>query len=243
MLTLFAREISNFFNSLTGYIVLAVFLTIVGLFLWVFPVEYNILESGYANLDGLFTLGPLVFLFLVPAITMRFFADEQKSGTIELLLTRPVTEMEIILAKFFAGLVLVVLSLLPTLVYFITVSSLGLPAGNIDTGGTWGSYIGLFLLGAGFVSIGVFASSLTENQVVAFIIGLFLCGFVYLGFEMIYSLEWFGKFDLFIRDAGIYSHYLSLSRGVIDSRNLIYFISLIAIFLLLTKIKLESRKW
>lgn len=243
MFTLFFREISNFFNSLIAYIVIAVFLTIMGLFLWVFPVEYNILTGGYANLDGLFTLAPLVFLFLVPAITMRFFADEKKSGTIELLLTRPLTEMQIIVSKFLAGVVLVLLSLLPTLIYFLSVSNLSLPPANVDHGGIWGSYLGLLLLGAGFVSIGVFASALTENQVVAFVIALFLCGFAYLGFEMIYSLELFGSMDLFIRDLGIYSHYLSLSRGVADTRNLIYFISLIAIFMLLTKIKLESRKW
>ncbi|MFO7979025.1 MAG: gliding motility-associated ABC transporter permease subunit GldF [Bacteroidales bacterium] len=243
MFTLFRREISNFLNNLTGYIVIGVFLIIMGLFLWVFPVEYNILLGGYAHLEGLFSLGPLVFLFLVPAITMRFFADEKKTGTIELLLTRPVTETGIILAKFFAGLVLVILALIPTLVFFLSVHYLALPAGNIDHGGIWGSYIGLLLLGAGFVSIGLFASSLTDNQVVAFLIALFLCGFSYLGFEMIYSLEWFGSLNLFIRDLGIHSHYLSLSRGVIDSRNLIYFFSLIVIFLLLTKIKLESRKW
>jgi ABC-2 type transport system permease protein len=243
MLTLFFREISNFFSSLIGYIVIIVFLTITGLFLWVFPVEYNILSGGHSNIDGLFSLGPLVFLFLVPAITMRFFSDEKKTGTIELLLTRPITEMQIVIAKFLAGLVLVVMALLPTLVYYFSVSSLGLPPGNIDHGATWGSYLGLVLLGTGFVAIGVFASSLTENQVVAFIIALFLCGFVYLGFEMLYSLEIFGRFNLFIRDLGIYSHYLSLSRGVVDTRNLIYFASQITIFLLLTRIKLESRKW
>jgi ABC-2 type transport system permease protein len=243
MFTLFKREISNFFNSLIGYIVIAVFLIIVSLFLWVFPVEYNILQAGYANLDGLFALAPLVFLFLIPAITMRFFADEFKTGTIELLLTRPVTDLQIILAKFLAGVVLVFLSLLPTLVYVVTVYQLGLPAGNMDMGGTWGSYLGLLLLGAGFVAIGLFASSLTENQIVSFIIALFLCGFTYLGFELIYSLDWFGSFDLFVRSLGIYSHYLSMSRGVIDTRDLLYFGSLIAIFILLTKIKLESRKW
>ncbi len=242
MLTLLKREINNFFNSLIGYIVIAVFLTIISLFLWVFPGQYNILESGYANLEGLFSLGPYVFLFLIPAITMRFFADEKKSGTIEMLLTKPITDLQIIFSKFFAGLVLVLFSLLPTLIYFFTVSHYASYPG-VDSGGIWGSYFGLFFLGATFVAIGLFASSLTENQIISFIIALFLCGFAFIGFEMIYSLDLFGRFDLFIRDLGMYSHYMSMGRGVIDTRDVLYFLSIIAVFLLFTKIKLESRKW
>jgi ABC-2 type transport system permease protein len=243
MLTLFKKEINNFFNSLIGYIVIAVFLIIVSLFLWVFPTDYNILRAGYANLDGLFVIGPFVFLFLIPAITMRFFADEIKSGTIEMLLTKPITDLEIIFSKFFAGVVLVLLSLIPTLVFVVTVYRLGLPAGNLDMGGTWGSYIGLLFLGSAFVSIGLFASSLTENQIVSFIIAVFFCGFIFIGFEMIYTLDLFGRADLLIRNLGIYAHYTSMSRGVIDTRDLIYFLSLIGLFIVLTKIRLESRKW
>ena len=243
MLTLFLREINNFFNNLIGYISIAVFLVINSLFLWVFPVDTNILQSGYANVDGLFTMGPFVFLFLIPAITMRFFADEKKSGTIEILLTKPLTDLQIVLAKYFAAFALVVFSLLPTLIYVITVYQLGFPVGNIDMGATWGSYLGLLFLGAGFVAVGLFASSLTDNQIVSFVISIFLCGFLYIGFEFIYSLDMFGNFDLFIRNLGIYAHYTSISRGVVDSRDVLYFLSVIVLFLLLTKIRLESRKW
>ncbi len=243
MFTLFLREINNFFNNLIGYISIAVFLVINSLFLWVFPLDTNILQSGYANIEGLFSMGPFVFLFLIPAITMRFFADEKKSGTIEFLLTKPLTDTRIVLAKYFAAFVLVVFSLLPTLIYVISVYRLGFPPGNMDMGATWGSYLGLLFLGAGFVSIGLFASSLTDNQIVSFIVSIFLCGFAYIGFEFIYSLDMFGNFDLFIRNLGIYAHYTSISRGVVDSRDVLYFLSLIVIFLLLTKVKLESRKW
>ena len=243
MFTLFLREINNFFNNLIGYISIAVFLVINSLFLWVFPLDTNILQSGYANIEGLFSMGPFVFLFLIPAITMRFFADEKKSGTIEFLLTKPLTDTRIVLAKYFAAFVLVVFSLLPTLIYVISVYRLGFPPGNMDMGATWGSYLGLLFLGAGFVSIGLFASSLTDNQIVSFIVSIFLCGFAYIGFEFIYSLDMFGNFDLFIRNLGIYAHYTSISRGVVDSRDVLYFLSIIVIFLLLTKVKLESRKW
>jgi len=243
MITLFFREINNFFNNLIGYISIAVFLIVNGLFLWVFPIDSNILDSGYASLDGLFTIGPFVFLFLIPAITMRFFADEKKSGTIEFLLTKPLSDLQIVLAKFFAALTLVVFSLLPTLIYLVTVYRFGFTPGNIDMGATWGSYLGLLFLGAAFVSIGLFASSLTDNQIVSFVVSIFLCGFAYVGFEFIYTLDLFGHFDLFIRNLGMYAHFTSISRGVVDSRDVIYFLSIIVLFLLFTKIKLESRKW
>jgi ABC-2 type transport system permease protein len=243
MFTLFLREINNFFNNLIGYISIGVFLVINSLFLWVFPMDTNVLQTGYASLEGLFSMAPFVFLFLIPAITMRFFADEKKSGTIEFLLTKPLSDLQIVVAKYLAALVLVVFSLLPTLIYVITVYRFGLPVGNMDMGATWGSYLGLLFLGAVFVSIGLFASSLTDNQIVSFIVSIFLCGFAYIGFEFIYTLDLFGQMDLFIRNLGIYAHYTSISRGVIDSRDVIYFFSVIVLFLLLTKIKLESRKW
>ena len=243
MITLFRKEISSFFSSLIGYIVITVFLLINGLFLWVFPLEFNILDFGYASIENLFMLAPIVFLFLIPAITMRLFADEKKSGTIEIILTQPLTDLEIILAKYFAGLVLVLFSLLPTLIYFFSVYQLGLPPGNIDTGGMWGSYIGLLFLGASFVAIGLFSSSITDNQIVSFIIAIFLCGFLYIGFEFIYSLDLFGNIDLFIKSLGINAHYTSMSRGVIDTRDIIYFLSVIALFIIFTKFSLASRKW
>lgn len=243
MFTLLKKEVSNFLSSLIGFIVIIVFLIINGLFLWFIPLDFNILDYGYAGLDGLFLISPFVFLFLIPAITMRSFADERKSGTIEILLTKPITDMQIILAKYFASIVLIVFSLLPTLIYLFTVYQLGLPKGNLDMGGIWGSYIGLLLLGAAFAAIGVFSSSITDNQIVSFIISVFLCGSIYMGFELIYSLSLFGQFDLFIKSLGISHHYASISRGVIDSRDILYYLSIITFFVLLTKLSLQSRKW
>ncbi|HMM10654.1 MAG TPA: gliding motility-associated ABC transporter permease subunit GldF [Bacteroidales bacterium] len=243
MLALFRKEISSFLTSLTGYLVIVVFLLVNGLFLWVFPTEFNILDFGYANLDGLFIIAPFVFLFLVPAVTMRSFAEEKKSGTIEMLLTKPLTDMQIIGAKYLAAVVLVLFSLLPTMVYYISVYRLGLPPGNLDSGGIWGAYIGLMLLGSCFAAIGLFSSSITDNQILSFVLAVLLCGFIYAGFEFIYSLALFGPVDLFIKQLGIAAHYSSISRGVIDTRDLVYFASLIALFLGLTKLVLASRKW
>jgi len=243
MFALLRKEISLFLSSLIGYIVITVFLLVNGLFLWVFASDFNILDFGYASLDGLFMIAPFVFLFLIPAITMRSFADENKSGTIEMLITKPLTDLQIVLAKYFAGVLLVVVAVIPTFFYMYSLYQLGLPKGNIDIGGTWGSYIGLLFLGASFVSIGLFASSLTNNQVVSFIVAVFLSLFVYIGFDFIYSLDLFGPIDLLVKSLGINDHYTSMSRGVIDTRDVIYFISLTGIFILLTKLSLQSRKW
>ena len=243
MLTLFKKEINGFLNSLIGYIVILVFLLVTGLFLWVLPVEYNVLDFGYASIDGLFVLAPFVFLFLIPAITMRSFADEKKSGTLELLMTQPLTDLQVIMAKYLAGVVLVLFSLLPTLVYYFTVYRLGLPPGNIDSGGMWGSYTGLFFLGSAFAAIGIFASSVSENQIVSFVIAVFLCAFSYMGFELFYTFILSGKIGLIVQSMGLNAHYSSMSRGVIDTRDVIYFVSVIALFILLTKLSLESRKW
>ncbi|HOX77311.1 MAG TPA: gliding motility-associated ABC transporter permease subunit GldF [Bacteroidales bacterium] len=243
MLTLLKKEISSFLGSLTGYIVITVFLLINGLFLWVFEGDFNILDFGFANLDGLFMIGPFVFLFLIPAITMRLFAEEKRTGTIEMILTKPLTELEIVMAKFLSGLVLVIFSLLPTLIYFFSVYQLGLPKGNLDVGGMWGSYIGLLFLGASFVAIGMFASTLTDNQIVSFILAVFLCGFLYVGFDLIHSFDLFGKADLFIKSLGINEHYKSMSRGVLDTRDMIYFLGVIALFILLSRFSVERRKW
>ena len=243
MYSLFLKEIRSFLSSLLGYVVIIVFLTVIGLFLWVLPNSFNVLDFGYANVDGLFIIAPFVFLFLVPAVTMRSFADERKSGTIELLLTRPLSDLQIVLAKFFAALSLVIFSLLPTLIYYFSVYQLGFPSGNIDSGGFFGSFLGLLFLGTTFVSVGIFTSSITDNQVISFIVAVFISAFLYLGFEFIYSLEWFGNFDLFINSLGISAHYSSISRGVIDTRDLVYFFSLITFFLFLTKFSLARRKW
>ncbi|MCE2773691.1 MAG: gliding motility-associated ABC transporter permease subunit GldF [Bacteroidetes bacterium] len=243
MYSLFTKEIRSFLSSLIGYIVIIVFLLAISLFMWIIKGDSNVLDMGYANIDTLFAIAPWVFLFLIPAITMRSFADEKKSGTIELLLTRPLTDLQIILAKYLAGLVLVLFSLIPTLVYFYSVYKLGAPEGNIDTGGTWGSYIGLLFLGSSFVSIGLFASALTDNQIVSFILALAMSFFCYIGFEQISSLEFIGTADTLIANLGINAHYNSLSRGVIDSRDVIYFLSFNTLFVMCTRLVLQSRKW
>lgn len=246
MFTLYLKEIRSFLSSLIGTIAIAVFVSLIGVFMWIIPTEgggYNILDNGFANIDPLFFIAPWIYLFLIPAITMRTFSEEKKNGTIELLLTRPLSDLQIVLAKYFAGLTLVVVSLLPTLIYYYSVHVLGAPKGNIDTGGMWGSYIGLLLLGAGFVSIGVFASAISDNQVIAFIMAMLLCFFTYIGFEYIAQSGVFGKYDAFFKSLGLNDHYSSMSRGVIDTRDVLYFVSVIALFNISTKLVLESRKW
>ena len=243
MFTLFKKELASFFSSLIGYLTIVVFLALTGLMLWVFKSDFNILDYGYAGMDGLFIIGPFLYLFLIPAITMRMFAEEKKNGTMELLLTKPLSEMKIIWAKFLAGFTLVFISLLPTLVCYFSVVALGDPVGNIDTGSVAGSYIGLLLLGAAFVAIGLFASSITNNQIVAFILAALMSAFMHLGFESIYRMGFLGDADLFVRSLGMSYHYDSISRGVVDSRDVIYFASVIAVFMMATRIVLQSRKW
>jgi len=243
MYTLLKKEISNFFSSIIGYIVIIVFLLANSLFMWIFPGELNILESGYSTIDTLFIIAPWVFLFLVPAVTMRLFSEEKRTGTIETLFTKPITDLEIVMAKYLAGLILVLFALIPSLIYFATVYYLGNPVGNIDTGGTWGSYIGLFFLSAIYVAIGIFASSLTQNQIVAFIFAMIISFFFYIGFESVSTLQVWGNFGNIIDYIGINRHYKSMSRGVIDTRDIIYFVSVITIFVLSTKTVLQSRKW
>jgi len=234
MYSLLKKEITSFFGSLTGYVVVFVFLMATSLFLWVFPGNYNVLEGGYASLDGLFSLAPWVYLFLVPAVTMRMFAEEKRLGTMEVLLTRPLSVMQIVLAKFLAGLLLVTISLLPTLIYFYSVYALGNPVGCVDTGGTWGAYFGLFFLAAIYVAIGLLASALTDNQIFAFILALFLSFVAYLGFDLVGAMQLPSALQQWITNFGINEHYASISRGVVDSRDLVYFISVAFIFLFIT---------
>ncbi|MEM9051662.1 MAG: ABC transporter permease, partial [Bacteroidota bacterium] len=200
------------------------------------------LDQGYATLDTLFYVAPWVFLFLVPAVTMRSFSEEKRTGTIELLFTRPLSDSSIILAKYFAGVVLVLLSLLPTLIYLYSVIELGNPEGNVDMGGTLGSYLGLFFLAAGFTAIGIFASAVSDNQVVSFIVSLFLCFFCYSGLNQIASFDLFGPLDRFIQSLSISEHYDSMSRGVLDTRDIIYFFILSGIFIILTRGILKSKR-
>jgi len=241
MKSLFLKEIRGFFSSLIAYIVIIVFLFITGMLTWV--LKNNTLESGYSNLDTLFIIAPWVLIFLISAVTMKTLSEEQKSGTLEILITKPLTDLQLIGAKYFAGIILVFLSLIPTLIYFYTIYRLGDPVGNIDTGATWGSYMGLLWLGSIYVSIGIFSSSLTDNSIVAFIISMVLCTIMYIFFELISGLGIFSGFDYYIQWVGINFHYRSISRGVLDTRDLVYFMSMTVFFLWLTKTKLESRKW
>ena len=242
MIQILSKEFNSFLNSLIAYVVVGVFLIGIGLLMWVFP-ETSVLEYGYADMDTLFSMGPYVLIFLVPAITMRSFAEEKKAGTMELLFTKPVTDWNIILGKFFACLLLVMLALVPTLIYYFSISALGNPPGNIDTPGVMGSYVGLTLLAAVFCSIGIFASSITSNQIVAFVTAAFLCFIFFSGFQSIAALEFWREQALVIRQFGILEHYESLSKGLIDSRDVLYFISVVFLMLATTKLILGSRQW
>jgi ABC-2 type transport system permease protein len=243
MWTLFKKEIRGFFSSLTGYVVIAVFLLLTGLFMWVIPGQFNVIQNGYATLDALFAIAPWVFLFLVPAITMRMISEEKRTGTLDLLQTRPVSELQIVFAKFLASWALVLFSIVPTLVYFWSVARMGSPPGNMDMGGAWGSYIGLLFLGGIYAAIGIFASSLTGNQIVAFIIAVFASFLMYMGFEFFSGLAGSGKTGYFISRLGIGAHYNSISRGVIDSRDILYFLGTMGVFIMGTRTVLQSNKW
>lgn len=242
MLQVFSKEFGSFLNSLIAYVVIGVFLTGIGLLMWVFP-ETSVLEYGYADMDTLFSLGPYVFIFLIPAITMRSFAEERKGGTLELLMTKPLTDWDVILGKFLASFALVLFALLPTLFYYFSISRLGNPVGNLDTAGIAGSYVGLALLGGVFCSVGIFASSITPNQIVAFIVAAFLCFLLFSGFESLSTLNVWSSQALLIKQFGILAHYESLSKGLIDSRDVLYFGSVVVLLLSFTKILLGSRQW
>lgn len=241
MRALIVKEVRGFLGSLIGHIVIVVFLLLTGLFLWVFPD--NLLDLGYADLAPLFFIAPWVFLFLLPAVTMRSFSEERRTGTIELLLTKPLTELQVVLAKYVAAVFLLVVALLPTLVYVWSVGELAVPKGNIDEGATWGSYLGLLFLGSCFAAIGLFASAITENQIVSFLVAVFLCFILFMGPDLLASFEAMGALEGPIKAIGIQEHYRSISRGVVDLRDLLYFGGVIAIALLLTRTALQSRTW
>lgn len=239
MFAILRKEINAFFSSIIGYLVIALFLTINGLFLWLFNGEFNILDNGFADLNSFFLLAPWVFIFLISAITMRSFADEKKQGTIELLLTKPISLFKIVLGKYFAALILIILALVPTLLYVYSVYQLGNPTGNIDMASTLGSYLGLLFLAAAFTAIGLLCSSLTDNQIVAFIVSIFICLLFYIGFEGIADLF----SSNFLEKLGLNAHYKSISRGVLDTRDLFYFLGITLLFLLLTKITVDNSKF
>jgi len=240
MISIFRKELRSFFSNATGYIVIGIFLLLTGLFLWVIPGQYNIIDAGYANVDGLFYLAPWLFLFLCPAVTMRLFAEEKQTGTWELLVTKPLSKLQLVLGKYFAGWVLVALALLPTLIYYFSVSYLAEPVGNVDSGAFWGSFIGLFFLAGVYVAIGTFSSSLSNNQIISFVVALVLSFFFYYGFDLLASFFTSGQAIQYLESIGINSHYKSMSRGVIDSRDVIYFVGVSVVFILATVRKIKN---
>ncbi|MDQ2773211.1 MAG: gliding motility-associated ABC transporter permease subunit GldF [Bacteroidota bacterium] len=241
MLTILQKEFNAFLNSPVAYVVLGVFLIATGLFVWVFP-DSSVLDYGYADLQTLFNLAPWIFLFLIPAITMRTFAEEKKAGTIELLLTRPLTDGQIIGGKYLACLLLALLALVPTLLYYFSVYKLGSPEGNIDSAATVGSYLGLALLAGVFAAIGVLASALTRDQIIAFLVAVVGCFLVYSGFDSLASVMQ-SSAAYYVSQLGIAAHYRDLSKGLVDSRDLVYFFSVVAVALLATRLALRSRNW
>lgn len=237
MLAILKKEINSFFASPIGYLVIAIFLLLNGLFLWVFKGEFNILDNGFADLSPFFLLAPWILIFLIPAVTMRSFSDEKKQGTLELLLTKPISTLQLVLGKYFGAFVLIIIALLPTILYVYTVYQLGNPTGNIDFGSTLGSYFGLLFLVAAYTAIGVFASTLSDNQIVAFIVAVFLCLFFFIGFEGIADVV----SSNMIEQLGMNAHYKSMSRGVLDTRDIIYFLSVTILFIALTKFNIKKQ--
>ncbi len=236
MFAILKKELNSFFSSPIGYLVIGVFLITNGLFLWIFKGDFNILDAGFADLNSFFFIAPWFFLFLIPAITMRSFSDEFRLGTIEILKTKPVTNWQIVNGKFFGALSLIILALLPTLIYTISINTLGGEIGRLDSGSTIGSYVGLLFLASTYTSIGLFTSTLSSNQIVAFLLAIIICFLLYVGFDAL------ADFDLVpgIQNLGMKSHFDSISRGVIDSRDLIYFMSTTIFFLFLTNLKLTQ---
>lgn len=242
MYSIFKKEVSSFFSSLIGYLVIAVFLVMTGLFMWVFS-ETSILEYNYATMEQLFAIAPIVFLFLIPAITMSSFAEEKARGTIEFLATKPISTADIVIGKYLANFALVVIALLPTLIYYYSIYQLGVPKGNLDNGEVIGSYIGLLSLAAAFVAIGMFSSAVTNNQIVSFVLAAFLCYFFHWAFTYMAKMPVFaGNLDDVIQRFGISYHYDNISKGAVDSRDVIYFISIVLLFIYLTFSSLQLKR-
>lgn len=243
MKAIYLKELQHFFSSLIGYMAILVFLVSMGLFMWVFP-DTNTIDAGYASMDYFFYFAPYILLFLIPAITMRSFADEKNLGTIELIATKPLSDWQILLGKYFATFTLVCIALIPTLLYWYTIHRLASPIGNVDMGGIAGSYFGLLFLSAVFCAIGVFCSSITSNQIVAFVLAVFVSFFLFVAFESLSKFGFlFAKNDYIVEYLGLQAHYSSISRGVVDLRDVVYFLSVIVLFLLFTRTSLASRQW
>lgn len=237
MFTIIKKEFNSFFSSTIAYVVMGIFLLINGLFLWIFNDDFNILNAGFADLNSFFYLAPWVLLFLIPAITMKTFADEFQSGTIEILVTKPISIWSIVLGKFLAVLLLVIMAIVPTIVYVYSIYQLGNPIGGIDFGSTIASYIGLLFLASSYASIGVFTSTLSKNQIIAFLLGLLITFLMYYGFDAVSNLF---ENSYAVKLFGMNEHFKSLSRGVIDTRDILYFLSITVFFLFITKKQLTN---
>ena len=242
MKAILTKELNSFFSSPIGYLVIAVYLILNGLFLWVFEGEFNILHAGFADLNSYFFLAPLIFMFLIPAITMRSFSDEINTGTIEVLKTKPIGNWHIVLGKYLGSLILVLLAIALTLVYVYSVYQLGNPVGNINFGSTFGSFIGLLFLSSAYVAIGVFSSTISKNQIVSFLIAVCISFFIFYGFEAISTLNILGDFNYTIQQFGMLEHFNSIGKGVLDSRDLLYFTSITYLFLFLTKFSIQHEQ-
>ncbi|MDP3314054.1 gliding motility-associated ABC transporter permease subunit GldF [Lutibacter sp.] len=242
MIAILKKELNSFFSSPIGYLVVGVYLIINGLFLWFFKGDFNILHAGFSDLNSYFFLAPWIFIFLIPAITMRSFSDELSTGTIEILKTKPLTSWQLVLGKFYGSLILVILALIPTLIYVYSIYQLGNPIGNIEFGTTIGSFLGLVFLASSYTAIGIFCSSTSKNQIVSFIIAVCITFFFYFGFESIATLFSSGATTFFIQNLGMSEHYNSISKGVVDTRDLIYFASVTFFFLALTNYSIQNEK-
>lgn len=243
MRSIFIKEINSFFSTIVGYVAIILFLTVCGYILW-WVEDSNILDFGYATLDKFFELAPWLLMFLIPAITMRAFPDEFRSGTIEWLSTKPLSHLQIIMGKYFAVLLLIMFAIIPSVLYVLTISNLSLLPNNLDTGGIIGSYIGLFFLTASFAAIGLFCSSLTSNQIVGFLLALFACFVLYTGFDTFSKIPaFYGGLDYYLSMIGLSFHYNSISRGIVDTRDIVYFLSIVVLFISLTQLSLSRRTW
>ncbi len=242
MIVLFRKEINQFFRSITGLLTIVIFLMVNGLFMWIFSGDFNVLDFGYANMDSFFMLSPILFLIFIPAICMRLFSEEYRSGTMEVLLTKPISIWNMVVSKYLAANVLVLFSILPTLIYFISIYFLGETIGNLDVGGIIGSYLGLFMLSSAFIAIGIFTSAISSNQVVAFLIAIICNAIVYYGFGILSEVTFFQNWDLLIRNLGIAIHYNVMSKGVIGSRDVLYFMSICFLFLMLSKTTIQLKR-
>ncbi|MFC4220478.1 gliding motility-associated ABC transporter permease subunit GldF [Flagellimonas marina] len=240
MFAIFKREVRSFFTSPIGYLIVGSFLLLNGLFLWVFRGEYNIFDYGFADLGNFFLLAPWIFIFLVPAITMKSFSEERKMGTLELLLIKPISVWKLVLGKFWGAALLCIIAVIPTVIYVFTISGLGMTEGNYDLGMVLGSYFGLLFLISTYTAIGLFASTLSDNQIIAFLVGILLCFLMFNGFDAVSSLFSDGESQQLIQGIGAKSHFDSIARGVIDTRDLVYFISMTLLFLYLTFQRLKQ---